>query len=521
MTGVATPPPPPDDEVDGVDEAEESEREILGIARGGALNIGGQLCSQTSFFLITLVLARTLGQADVGVYAQGFAFLTLLGLLSLSGFRAGLTRFVAVHLAERQWGAVRGTVRLGLGLSAAGSAVLGVALFALSSTLANGVFGDHNVGVALRFVAATLPASVFIDAALSATQGFKTMKPYATVGLILEPGLRLALTGGALAMGWGLRGALVALVASNYVGAVLAAIALWRLMRIPHEAPRYDIRELFVFSVVSWMASLASAGLIWADTILLGAYKTSSDVGLYQVATRMVMLAAFVMTPVNAAFAPRIADLYQRHRMKSLRDTYVAATSWILRLSLPAFVLCVVMPKELLSLFGHRFDVEAAVTVVIVLSIGKLVDSATGPCGLMLNMSGRPGYSLFDNVLVLVANVALNIWLIPHHGIVGSAYAWAISLALVNVLRVVQVKQVLGMVPFGIGEAKALVAAIAAGVVTYAIGEWRGVVEVGTLLLGGVALCVTYVAVVAALGITSDDRLILDALRGRRRLATS
>ncbi|MBV9284714.1 MAG: polysaccharide biosynthesis protein, partial [Acidimicrobiia bacterium] len=121
----------------------------------------------------------------------------------------------------------------------------------------------------------------------------------------------------------------------------------------------------------------------------------------------------------------------------------------------------------------------------------------------------------------LVANVALNIWLIPHHGIVGSAYAWAISLALVNVLRVVQVKQVLGMVPFGIGEAKALVAAIAAGVVTYAIGEWRGVVEVGTLLLGGVALCVTYVAVVAALGITSDDRLILDALRGRRRLATS
>jgi hypothetical protein len=44
---------------------------------------------------------------------------------------------------------------------------------------------------------------------------------------------------------------------------------------------------------------------------------------------------------------------------------------------------------------------------------------------------------------------------------------------------------------------------------------------VGTLLLGGVALSVTYVAVVAALGITSDDRLILDALRGRRRLVTS
>ena len=513
MTEVTT--PPPDDE-----QLAESEREILGIARGGALNIGGQLCSQISFFLITLLLARTLGQADVGVYAQGFAFLVLLGLLSLSGFRAGLTRFVAVHLAKRDWGAVRGTVRLGLGLSALGSVVLGAVLFALSSTLANSVFGDHNVAVALRFVAAALPAAVFIDAALSATQGFKTMKPYATIGLIFEPGLRLALTAGALAAGWGLHGALVALLASNYVGAALAALALRRLMRIPRATPRYDVRELFVFSTVSWMASLASAGLIWADTILLGVYKTSSDVGVYQVATRMVLLAAFVMAPVNAAFAPRIADLYQRHRMKSLHDTYVAATSWILRLSLPAFVLCVVMPKELLSLFGHRFNVEAAVTVVVVLSVGKLVDSATGPCGLMLNMSGRPGYSLFDNVLVLFANIALNIWLIPQHGIVGSAYAWAISLALVNILRVLQVKKVLDMFPFGVGEAKALVAAAAAGLITFAIQQWRDSVNLGTLVLGATALGVTYVAVVAALGITRDDRLILDALRGRRRLAT-
>src|SRR5438270_1153635 len=223
----------------------------------------------------------------------------------------------------------------------------------------------------------------------------------------------------------------------------------------------------------------------------------------------MVMLAAFVMTPVNAAFAPRFADLYQRHRTESLHHTYVAATSSIRRLSLPALVLCVVMPKELLSLFGHRFEVGA--TVIVVLALGKLVDSATGPCGLMLNMSGRPGLSLFDNVLVLVANVALNIWLIPQYGIEGSAVAWAISLALVNVLRVVQVKKVLGMFPFGIGEVKALVAAIAAAVVALVVQRWRIDVNLATLLIGAAALGVTYLGVVLALGITREDRLVWDA----------
>lgn len=513
MTDNPAPPEP-----DGADR-DESEREILGMARGGALNIAGQLCSQLSFFLITLLLARSLGRADVGVYAQGFAFLVLLGLLSLSGFRAGLTRFVAVHLAEGDRGALRGTVRLGLGLSALASILLGVLLVLLGSWLAESVFGDREVAVALRYVGAALPAAVFIDAALSATQGFKTMKPYALVGLIFEPVLRLALTALALALGWELRGALVALLVSNYVGAALAAVALVRLLGRPTAAPRYELRQLFVFSVVSWLASLASAGLIWADTILLGAYRSSADVGVYQVATRMVMLAAFVMAPVNAAFAPRIADLYQRRRMESLHHTYVVATSWILRLSLPAFIVCIVLPEELLSLFGNRFEVGA--TVTIVLALGKLVDSATGPCGLMLNMSGRPGLSLVDNVAVLVANVALNIWLIPRYGIIGSAYAWAVSLALVNAVRVLQVRMVMGMFPFGTGEAKALVAGVAAGAVGFAVREWRNDVGLETLVLGAAALGVTYLAVVAALGITKDDRLILDAVRRRRTLAPS
>ena len=45
--------------------------------------------------------------------------------------------------------------------------------------------------------------------------------------------------------------------------------------------------------------------------------------------------------------------------------------------------------------------------------------------------------------------------------------------------------------------------------------------EEATLLIGAVALGVTYLAVVAALGITEDDRLVWEALRGRRKLITS
>ena len=492
-----------------VEDVDEGASEVLGMARGGALNLVGALFSQIAFFLITVLLARVLNRDQVGLYAQGFAFLSLLGLLSLSGFRAGLTRFVAVHLADGDPAALRGTVRLGLGLSAGGAAVLGGALWVAAPWLAHHAFTDPRLTTVFHFVGLTLPAAVFTDAALSATQGYRTMKPYAYVGLLFEPALRFGLSALALATHHGLRGAMVALTISNYAGALAAAVFLRRLMGRIAEHPRYEPRELFGFSAVSWLASLASTGLIWADTIILGIYRSSSEVGVYQVATRLVMLAAFVMVPVNAAFAPRIADLHRRSRTDSLRRTYAAATGWILRLSLPGTIVCIALRHQLLELFGKRF--VAGATVTLVLALGKLVDSATGPCGLMLNMSGRPVLSFVDNVGALIVNVVLNLVLIPHFGITGSAYAWAISLTLVNVARVVQVGIVLDMYPFDLGEAKAFVAGTVALVAGLLVAHQTD--GITTLVVGGLAVGLMYVGVLSLLGIGEDDELALQSLR--------
>ncbi|MEV6704873.1 oligosaccharide flippase family protein [Micromonospora wenchangensis] len=114
----------------------QGDRHVRGMARGGGLNLLGALLSQAAVFLIMLLLARVLGIREVGRYAQCYAVLSLAGLLSLSGFRAGLTRFVAVHLADADAPALRGTIRLGLAVSAGSSVVLAGALRMPVSTLA-------------------------------------------------------------------------------------------------------------------------------------------------------------------------------------------------------------------------------------------------------------------------------------------------------------------------------------------------------------------------------------------------
>jgi O-antigen/teichoic acid export membrane protein len=485
------------------------------MARGGGLNLLGALCSQGALFLVMLLLARQLGTAEVGRYAQCYALLALLGLLSLSGFRAGLTRFVAVHLADDDPASIRGTVRLGLAISGLGAVVIAVGLAAGAPALAS-LLNDPGLTGGLRLVALALPAAVICEAALAATRGWRTQRPYTLVGQLYEPGARLLLTGAALLFGLGVTGALWAVVVAAWTAALLALGALLRLMRsVTPSPPAYRPRQLFSFSTVSWASSLASTGLIWIDTLLLGAFA-NDDIGVYTVATRLVTVAIFVLAPINAAFGPYIAYLYHQDALPEVRRVYKAATGWVVRLSLPAFVALLVFPSALLPLFGPGFAEGATVTVV--LAVGQLVNAATGPCGTLLNMSGRVSLNMFDNIGALVLNIGLNLWLIPAHGIVGAAIAWSASLIAVNLARVAQVWWLVRAVPLTPG----LVKGLAAGALSLAAAlAVRSLVADGPaqLVSGLAAIAVVYVATVLALRLSTEDTMVLRALARRRARA--
>jgi O-antigen/teichoic acid export membrane protein len=488
---------------------DDGNEELVGMARGGGLNLVGAVFRQVSLLAISILLARWLGTGDLGVYWQSYAVLSLLELLALGGFGAAATRFVALHRAEGDAGAVRGTIRLALALTVSISIALALALYVAAPWLAEEVFDDARLRVALGFVALTLPVMAFMDVCLAATKGFKSMKPFAMIGFMFEPGLRVTLTVAFVAIGAGLRGAMGALFVSTLAASVLAARALHRLVGPDRVRRSYRPRQVLGFSAMSWMGELATSGLIWADTILLGIYLNSDQVGVYNVATRVVVLASFVMLPINAAFAPRIADLYQRGRTETLRKTYAFATTWIVRLSLPAFIILVLFPRDVLAIFGSGF--AAAATVTIILAIGKSIDAATGPCAMMLNMSGRPGINMTDNVAALLLNIGLNLWLIPRFGIVGSAIAWATALAVVNVARVVQVRITMGMWPFSGGVARAVAAGAIATAV--ALGVRAAIPEPSSLVAATIALAATYVALIVGTGLTPEDRMLFSEVR--------
>lgn len=484
------------------------ELEVLSAARGGGLNLVGSAFTQAARFLVALFLARRLGSGQVGVYYLAQAFLALAGLLALSGFRGALTRFVAVHRAEKDNASLAGTVRLGLMIPTGASFVMGAALYSLSGWFAREVFHEPDLALALRYVALALPATCLTEAALSATQGFKTMRPYVAIGLIFEPAALLGLSLILLNAGWGLQGPMLALVIASYMASGLAVLALRRLTRPYPSLPRYRVKELFSFSLVSWLSSIASSAQSWTGTLILGALATAAQVGVYQVASRITLVATFFLGPFGTSFAPMIADLYQRNEHERLRRLYAVVTGWTLRLSLPAFVVVILFPEALLSAFGSEF--RGGATVVVLLAVGQLLNVAGGPNGYMLVMSGRPAFTMANNVAALVLNVTLNLLLIPRFGLVGAGIAFASSVAFNNLAKALQIWFTMHMHPFNLGFRKACLAGTAAfGMGLVVREEVDGILA---SLVAGMGMVVVYFASVFLMGIGPEDRLVLRKL---------
>ena len=489
-----------------------------GLARGGSLNLVGAVCQQGALLLTTVIVARVLGAEDLGRYALAFAMLALLGLLSLCGFRAALTRYVAMYLADDDPAGVRGTVRLCTTISVAASVVIAIAMLLTSSQLAS-VFHDPGLVTGIQLVALTLPAATLRDAALAATQGWRTQKAFTLIGWIYEPLARLVLTAIALAIGMGLTGAFLAILIAAWTSALAACWSLWRRMRrTPSASARFDTREIFSFSMVSWATTLTSTGLIWADTLLLGHLSTTDSVGIYTVATRLVTLAIFVMAPINAAVAPHFAHLFHVGNLRELGRVYTFVTTWILRLSLPAFVALLVFPEGLLSVFGEAFERGAEVTIV--LAVGQFMNAATGPCGTLLNMCGRVRLNLINNVVTLILNIGLNLILIPRMGMLGAAVAWSVSLTLVNVARVVQVRRIVGAVPIERATAKALIAAMIAAGAAMVSKLTLGDDQASAWILGCLVVGLSYLAATILLGLEPSETEELEGLFRLRSAAS-
>jgi O-antigen/teichoic acid export membrane protein len=486
--------------------------ELVRIANGTALVFTATFFGLGLNYAYNIFLARYLGAGSFGLYALGLATFNLLAVISLAGLDSATLKFVPASVATEDERGIRRTVRTLLGLSLAFGCLVGAVLLLGSHTIAIEIFRKPEIARVLWILALGIPAYAASSVLICTLQAFQEVRWRTFVKYISEPVVKVILTLVLLWAGWDLDAALVAFVAALVLSVVLALAPLRRMLSLrPVGVPSsVSIGEVLTYSMPLLWAVLLSSVAVKADVLLLGYWRSAGDVGVYSAAFQTSAIIVLVLQSFESIANPLLSESIARRDRSQLEKLYKILLRWVLTLSFPIFLVIALLPKELLALFGEKF--EGGALCLVILAIGQIVNAGTGSANNILLLAGHTRLVMWNTLLAGILQIALNLILIPRYGIVGAAVAAAASLVLVNIVRIVEGFRLLGIQPYEWNVWKPVAAGIGTSVVVVLLKEG---LPVRNLFLLVCVVAASYFALLFALGLGEEDIVVLRGVRQR------
>ena len=133
--------------------------------------------------------------------------------------------------------------------------------------------------------------------------------------------------------------------------------------------------------------SVCELALQNTDVLIVSAFMSPIEVGMYFAAAKTMSLIMFIHYAVGSAVANQFSALKARGDHAGLKALVRDAVNWTFWPSLAGAIIILALGKPLLWLFNPEFT--AAYPVMFVLAVGFLMRASMGPAEFMLNMLGE------------------------------------------------------------------------------------------------------------------------------------
>lgn len=409
------------------------------LARGAASSFALKIGGTGLAFLVQVLGARLLGAAGYGVYSLAFSWMTMLALLGQMGFDTASLRYIAQYSSQGQWGHLRGFLRYSSWFVAIASGLTAIALGVGAWCLRNQIGFETFYCFAVASV--LLPVTTFLklqEQRLIALQKIFTAQFPVT---ILRNLVILAALGTLL-----LASKTVSATSFMVITLIASAIALlyltwnWQqasVTKIAQVKPQFAAREWLQTGWGMILVSSLQIVLVQSDTIMIGALVGTTEAGLYTAAKKIAGLLIFPLMAVNASLSATIVSLYAQQARAELQRVVNLAVNSVFLITLATCVAIAVVGKPILGMFGGEFS--AGYILLLILLLGQLINSASGPVAAILNMTGHHEDTARWYLVSAVVNIGLNLALIPVYGAEGAAIATVVATIISNVAMVIAV----------------------------------------------------------------------------------
>jgi len=362
--------------------------------------------------------------------------LSLVGVFARLGVTDSVMRFVPEFEGDKR---TQGRyVTIAFCTSVAGSILAGIFLYITADTISNFTLDNPVFEDILRILAIFLPFQVLTQSISNAFRAYENARYQILIQKIIVPTLNIISISIALFLGATIIGVSAAIALAGVLVTIFSIIIFVDATDVEFNIAtnREEIYEYYNFSLPLTLTAAGSLLYTKVDRLMVGYFLGDVEVGIYAISIALATVTGIALSGLNQLFPPVASKLHTEGNREELTQVFQAVTRWSFTVCLLPAILLYTYRFEVLGLFGPEFVAGSLVLSLFV--VAQITRSAVGPSGYMLTMSDHQYVVLFNRWFLGFSNVVANYILIQMYGFIGAAIASALTLAVVNLFRLLE-----------------------------------------------------------------------------------
>ena len=378
-------------------------------------------------FISTMYFAHAVGESILGAYFLFLAYFSIFSLVGDAGFGGAAVKRISEGSEQNEFFSAFVALRIIL-LAASVSALL----------LARPLLVDMDRSGMFFWLLLALVIGVFSNSMSNGNYGSGKVGVHQTCGFLDVTG-RVIFQVVAVFLGFGAVG-----LAGGFVfGMIAGGIVGLRFLDLRFARfGLHHLKSLFSFSFWIFLSAGGSLVFSYADVVLIGYFMENADVGVYRVAFQFTTAAAFTTVAMRTVLYPNMSKWSARREYNKLESALTKGFTYSLLLAVPVLIGGLLLGDRLLYFcYGAGFARGAPALYLLLAAQVVNVFMYLQTMGLLA--LDRPKESFKVAAVAAIANILLDITLIPMLGITGAAVATLLTMTLNAVLAYHVLKRII------------------------------------------------------------------------------
>lgn len=399
--------------------------DIKRIWKAGAVHIiVSRYLTQIIALLIRVLSARFLGAANIGHIAVVQSALAIIQLPAAMGSFTAVNKFVAESHGNRQQENNILSTALLYNLITSVITIIVVYILLFRTQLINDGVANSFLKILLLLLPLIIMTQVF-DSFMAGQQQMRRIAKINTILAIMRMGIVLFLSYFYALKGWLLAQSIMFLLSF-----IFFAVYTKENIKIKYDGSM--AKNIIRIGSWAFLGQAVGTVLLQFDTLCVsGIMKDAEATGIYNTAALISQQLVSISGGVLYTVFPYVAK--NKGDVEKIKKTHKEMTKKLFILNMAIYLAAILLAPYFFPLFGAQFKMSVAPFRILGLAV--IVRSLYILTNTYLDALGRTDLTFVSGLFAAAVNIALNLYLIPKHGIMGAAWATVISLVISFMMR--------------------------------------------------------------------------------------